>query len=283
MKDNSLPIGVFDSGVGGLTVAREILRNLPNEKIIYFGDTAREPYGNKSQETIIRYSRQIASFLVSKDVKAITIACNTASALALDAVRAELDIPVIGVVVPGAIAAARETSNGHIGVIGTKATVSSGLYDQYIHKFKPDAKVSSAACPLFVPLVDEQMIDDPVTRQMIHRYLDNMISENDIDTLILGCTHYPLLLKVIAQEIHARRAGEPAADGEKITLVNPAFETALELKNMLAQTGLLSDRTSPVEPDEHQYYVSDDTEKFRIFAEEVLQVEARNVELKVLE
>ncbi len=283
MNDKSLPIGVFDSGVGGLTVAREILRNLPNEKIIYFGDTARVPYGNKSAETIIRYSKQIANFLVSRNVKAITIACNTASALALDAVRAELDIPVIGVVVPGAIAAARETVNGRIGVIGTTATVSSGLYDQYIHQFKPEAQVCSAACPLFVPLVDEQMIDDPVTRQMIHRYLDEMIRTNDIDTLILGCTHYPLLLKVIAQEIHGHRAGVPAEPGENITLVNPAFETALELRNMLAQTGLLSDRTTPVEPDEHQYFVSDDTEKFRIFAEEVLQVEARNVSLKVLE
>lgn len=283
MNDKSLPIGVFDSGVGGLTVAREILRNLPNEKIIYFGDTARVPYGNKSPETIIRYSRQIANFLVSRNVKAITIACNTASAWALEAVREELDIPVIGVVIPGAIAAARETHNGSIGVIGTKATVSSGLYDQYIRKFKPDARVCSAACPLFVPLVDEQMIDDSVTRQMIHRYLDDMIHENDIDTLILGCTHYPLLLKVIAQEIHAHRAGQPAEKGENITLVNPAFETAIELKNMLAQTGLLSDRQSPVSPDEHEYFVSDDTEQFKVFAEEVLQVEARNVSLKVLE
>ena len=281
MIDNSLPIGVFDSGVGGLTVAREILRNLPNEKIIYFGDTARVPYGNKSAETIIRYSKQIARFLLSKNVKAITIACNTASALALDAVRAELDIPIIGVVEPGAHAAVRETRKGRIGVIGTKGTVSSGLYGKYINSLKPDSQVFQTACPLFVNLVEEGMIDDPVTIQMIHRYLDNMISENDIDTLILGCTHYPLLLSVIARELNGHRAGTEDEGG--ISLVNPAYETAIALKKMLAENNLLSDRKDTVKPDEHLYFVSDDTANFRRFAEDVLEIEAPNVELKVLE
>ncbi|MBE6017463.1 MAG: glutamate racemase [Lachnospiraceae bacterium] len=281
MTDNSLPIGVFDSGVGGLTVAREILRNLPNEKIIYFGDTARVPYGNKSADTIIRYSKQIARFLLSKEVKAITIACNTASALALSAVREELDIPVIGVVKPGATAATRETRNNHIGVIGTKGTVNSGLYEKLICDLNPGAEVFSTACPLFVNLVEEGMIDDPITVQMIHRYLDDMIDKNDIDTLILGCTHYPLLLSVLARELGAHRAGDGSASG--ISLVNPAYETAIALKDMLKANDLLSDRTEPVAPEEHSYYVSDDAATFRRFAEDVLGIRADNVELKVLE
>ena len=201
MERNHLPIGVFDSGVGGLTVAREIFRNLPNEKIIYYGDTARVPYGNKSADTIKRYSRQITRFLLSKNVKAIVIACNTASALALDAVREMTDIPVIGVVEPGARAAVSATSSGRIGIIGTSATITSGLYDRYIHEMMPSAQVFGKACPLFVHLVEEGMLDDSVTVEMIHRYLDDLIKTDNIDTLILGCTHYPLLRSVIAREI----------------------------------------------------------------------------------
>jgi len=285
MDRSSLPIGVFDSGVGGLTVAREIMRNLPNEKIVYFGDTARVPYGNKSAETIIRYARQIARFLVSRNVKAVTIACNTASALALDAVREELDIPVIGVVEPGALAASRETSNNRIGVIGTRATVASGLYEKYIHRYLPEAEVYSAACPLFVPLVEEGLTCDTVTAQMIHRYLDDMIHNHDIDTLILGCTHYPLLLNLIAKEIGGHRAGRSVkeGEGERISLVNPAYETAVELKSLLGQLSLLNERNEPVSPDEHQYFVSDDAANFSKFASEVLGIEAANVFLQVLE
>ena len=197
----NLPIGVFDSGVGGLTVAREIFRNLPNEKIIYFGDTARVPYGNKSKETIIRYSRQISKFLLSQNVKAIVIACNTASALALNELKEEVDVPVIGVVEPGARAAAAATKNGRIGVIGTEGTINSGLYTEFIKKIRPDCEIFGQPCPLFVSLVEEGMIDDEVTITMIHRYLDKMIEENNIDALILGCTHYPLLRTIIAREI----------------------------------------------------------------------------------
>lgn len=282
MNSKSLPIGVFDSGVGGLTVAREIMRNLPNEKIIYFGDTARVPYGNKSPETIIRYSKQIAKFLVSMNVKAVTIACNTASALALDAVREELDIPVIGVVKPGALAAVRQSKTGRIGVTGTTATVRSGLYDKYIRELAPEAEVFSKDCPLFVPLVEQGMIDDPITISVIHRYLDSLISENDIDTLILGCTHYPLLLKVIAREIGGHKAGCEAAEGS-ITLVNPAFETARALKCMLEEKDLLSESTSPAKSSDHSYFVSDGAENFRAFAQEVLEMDVENVFLKVLE
>ena len=161
------PVGVFDSGVGGLTVAREISRQLPNENIVYFGDTARVPYGSKSQNTIIRFSEQIIRFLKTKGVKAIVIACNTASALALDAVRDEFDIPVMGVVIPGARAAVEATKNRKVGVVGTDATVQSGMYTKIIHEMAPDVKVIEKACPLFVPLVEEGFKEHVVTQEMI--------------------------------------------------------------------------------------------------------------------
>lgn len=264
-----LPIGVFDSGVGGLTVAKEILSNLPNEKIIYFGDTARVPYGNKSPETIIRYSKQIAEFLVSQDVKAIVIACNTASAMALDAVRESVDIPVIGVVRPGTDAAIKTTENHRIGVIGTEGTIRSGIYDRYIKEEQPDAVVFDKACPLFVNLVEEGMIDDEVTVIMIHRYLDELVKEHDIDTLILGCTHYPLLQEVIRREI-----------GGKVKLVNPAYETACSLKRLLTEKDIASDAAP--DPKAHKFYVSDAADKFRHFAENILSLNIYSAELKVL-
>lgn len=269
--DNSSPIGVFDSGVGGLTVAREIFRNLPNEKIIYFGDTARVPYGNKSSETVIRYSRQISRFLISKQVKAIVIACNTASALALDTVKKEFDVPMIGVVEPGAEAAVKVSKTGSIGIIGTSATVSSGLYDKCIRALNPAATIFSKACPLFVNLVEEGMIDDPVTITMIHRYLDNMLKKDNIDTLILGCTHYPLLRKVIGREV-----------GKDINLVNPAYETAQALIKLLGENGLAS-KSGPVDFKEHKFFVSDATDKFREFAKNDLGFDIQNTELMILE
>ena len=157
------PIGVFDSGVGGLTVAREIMRNLPGERIVYFGDTARVPYGSKSKETVIRYSRQIVRFLKTQEVKAIVVACNTASALALETIQQEIDIPMLGVVEPGAKVAAQTTVNKKIGLIGTRATVKSDLYRMLIQKSDPEIQVIGQACPLFVPLVEEGWLKDPVT------------------------------------------------------------------------------------------------------------------------
>ncbi|MBR2754376.1 MAG: glutamate racemase [Lachnospiraceae bacterium] len=266
----NLPIGVFDSGVGGLTVAREIFRNLPNEKIIYFGDTARVPYGNKSKETIIRYSRQISKFLLSQNVKAIVIACNTASALALNELKEEVDVPVIGVVEPGARAAAAATKNGRIGVIGTEGTINSGLYTEFIKKIRPDCEIFGQPCPLFVSLVEEGMIDDEVTITMIHRYLDKMIEENNIDALILGCTHYPLLRTIIAREI-----------GDGITLVNPAYETAQALKGLLSHRGLES--STPCTLADHSFFVSDGAMKFQQFASSVLELDIQNTKLKILE
>lgn len=264
-----LPIGVFDSGVGGLTVVKEILSNLPNEKIIYFGDTARVPYGNKSPETIIRYSKQIAEFLVSQDVKAIVIACNTASAMALDAVRESVDVPVIGVVRPGTDAAIKTTNNHRIGVIGTEGTIRSGIYARYIKEEDEKAVVFDKACPLFVNLVEEGMIDDPVTVIMIHRYLDELVKEHDIDTLILGCTHYPLLQEVIRREI-----------GGRVKLVNPAYETACSLKQLLEEREIAS--ITPPDAKAHKFYVSDAAEKFRHFAENILSLNIYSAELKVL-
>ena len=183
------PIGVFDSGVGGLTVAREIMRHLPNENIVYFGDTARVPYGSKSKDNIIRYSRQIVNFLKTQGVKAIVIACNTASALALDVVQAENDIPIIGVIEPGARAALGVTQSKKIGVIGTEATIRSQMYDKIIQGFDAQASVIGKACPLFVPLVGEGFAKHHVTEEVIDFYLASFM-ETDIDSLILGCTHY---------------------------------------------------------------------------------------------
>ncbi|MBR5931086.1 MAG: glutamate racemase [Lachnospiraceae bacterium] len=266
----NLPVGVFDSGVGGLTVAREIFRNLPNEKIIYFGDTARVPYGNKTKETIIRYSKQIANFLLSQGVKAIVVACNTASALALNELKDSIDVPVIGVVEPGARAAAAATKNGRIGVIGTEGTISSGLYSEFIRKIRPDCQIFGQPCPLFVSLVEEGMIDDEVTITMIHRYLDHMIENDDIDTLILGCTHYPLLRTVIAREI-----------GDAVTLVNPAYETANALKALLEHKDLSNDTSFDLS--DHSFFVSDGALKFQQFASSVLELDIQNTKLKILE
>ena len=227
------PVGVFDSGVGGLTVAREISRQLPNENIVYFGDTARVPYGSKSQNTIIRFSEQIIRFLKTKDVKAIVIACNTASALALDAVRDEFDLPIMGVVIPGARAAVEATKNRKVGVVGTDATVQSGMYTKVIHGMAPDITVIEKACPLFVPLVEEGFKEHPVTGEIIEYYLESMRS-TDIDAMILGCTHYPLLRSRIREYM-----------GDKIQIVNPAYETAMDLKRLLKEQGMANDGPPP--------------------------------------
>lgn len=251
------PIGVFDSGVGGLTVVREIIRHLPNENIVYFGDTARVPYGSKSQNTIIHFAEQIIRFLKTKEVKAIVIACNTASALALDAVRGEFDVPIIGVVVPGARAAVEETKNLHVGIVGTDATVQSGMYTKVIQSMNPRVQVAEKACPLFVPLVEEGFKEHPVTQEIIEYYLESM-KQSDIDTMILGCTHYPLLSSKIK-----------AYMGDRIHIVNPAYETAMDLKALLEEHEMANDGTD--EPhSRYRFYVSDAAEKFRRFANTVM-------------
>lgn len=253
------PVGVFDSGVGGLTVAREIMRQIPNERIVYFGDTARVPYGSKSKETITRYSRQIIHFLQEQQVKAIVVACNTASAYALDEIEKEIDIPMIGVVKPGAKVAAETTKNGKVGVIGTEGTIGSHIYSTYIKDIDQDIKVMGKACPLFVPLVEEGLWKDPVTDEIATRYLSGLI-DSDIDTLILGCTHYPLIRSTVGRIM-----------GDGVTLVNPAYETARELKELLEKENLLNGKKQELGTNRYRFYVSDMADKFQTFANSILK------------
>ncbi len=250
------PIGVFDSGVGGLTVAREIIRQIPNEKIIYFGDTARVPYGSKSKETVTRFSEQIVRFLRTFQVKTIVVACNTASACALDALERDIDIPMVK---PGAKAAWEATRNGRIGVIGTEATIGSQIYTKYIQNLNRDITIYGKACPLFVPLVEEGLLEDPVTDEIARRYLTELI-DIDIDTLILGCTHYPLIRSTLGRIM-----------GEGVRLVNPAYETARELKEMLGQLDLLDEEPLGLGSNRYQFYVSDKAEKFVHFANSIIK------------
>lgn len=253
------PVGVFDSGVGGLTVAREIMRQIPNERIIYFGDTARVPYGSKSKETVTRFSEQIVRFLRTFQVKTIVVACNTASAYALNELEADTDIPVIGVLKPGAKAAMEATENGRIGVIATEATIGSGMYNKYIEEMNQDVTIYGKACPLFVPLIEEGLWEDPVTDEIARRYLTELI-DIDIDTLILGCTHYPLIRSTLGRVV-----------GDRVTLVNPAYETAKELREMLADMNMLNEEEPGLGSNRYQFYVSDKAEKFVRFANSIIK------------
>ncbi len=262
--DKRAAIGVFDSGVGGLTVAKEIMAQLPGEKIIYFGDTARVPYGSKSRETVTKYTEQIIRFLLTHKVKALVIACNTMSALAFDRVEKNISVPIIGVLRPGARAASTVTRNKRIGVIATESTINSKLYNQYIGNIDPDIEVIGKACPLFCPLVEEGMTDDPVTEEIARRYLSELIRQ-DIDTLILGCTHYPLLRGIIASIV-----------GEGVTLVNPAYETTRELKELLRKNDIINDAEGVPE---HEFYVSDSVHKFARFAASLLHIENLSAEI----
>lgn len=259
--DNS-PIGVFDSGVGGLTVAREILRQHPNESIVYFGDTARVPYGSKSKDTIIRYSRQIVNFLKTKQVKAIVVACNTASAFALDTIEKEIELPAIGVVKPGAKVAVSTTQNKRVGIIGTEGTIKSELYTKYINSIDEEITVFGKACPLFVPLVEEGMLHDSVTDEMTERYLSELKKE-DIDCLILGCTHYPLLRSTVGKIM-----------GENVNLVNPAYETARSLGNLMEEHNI---KAADDNEAKYEFYVSDAADKFKDFANSILPFEIESI------
>jgi glutamate racemase len=246
-QDSSAPIGVFDSGIGGLTVVRELMRQLPNESIIYFGDTARVPYGPKSPDTVIRYSREIVDFLKGEGVKSIVVACNTATAHALPTLREENDLPIVGVIEPGSRAAARVTSSGRVGVIGTQGTVNSRAYEKAIVAAAPHARIVARACPLFVPLVEEGWLDTEVTRLVAHEYLDSL-HEADVDTLVLGCTHYPLLKGVIGEVI-----------GRKVRLIDSAEETAAETAATLKKKGFAHANTNAAR---YRFIASDAPEQF---------------------
>lgn len=262
MPEENDAIGIFDSGVGGLTVFRQIAARLPEESIVYLGDTARVPYGTKSPETVIRYARACAAVLLARGIKMLVVACNTASAFGVDVLRAELDIPVIDVIGPGARAAIQRTQSGHIGVIGTAGTVSSAAYPHTIHALRPELTVHALACPLFVPLVEEGWTHGPVPEAVARQYLQAL--PNTIDTLVLGCTHYPLLADTLQQ-----------VAGPRVALVDSAEETAREVAETLAALDLAC--TRPMTP-RHRFLVSDAPEGFEKIGHRFLGYSLSNIE-----
>ena len=249
------PIGVFDSGIGGLTVVKALIEDMPSESIVYFGDTARVPYGTKSKSTIVKFSLENVEFLLRFGVKCIVIACNTSSSWALPTLRKYFKVPMIGVIRPGALAAVRQTRNKRVGVIGTNATINSGAYTTAIQRIDPRITVFSQSCPLFVPLVEEGWLNGAVSRQIATRYLGGL-RQRRIDTLILGCTHYPLLAPTIQQVL-----------GLRVALVDSAKQTANEVRGVLAGTEALcgQDRRP-----RHRFFVTDEPTHFHRLADRFL-------------
>lgn len=247
---NAAPVGVFDSGLGGLTVARAILERLPGESTLYFGDTARVPYGPKSPETVRRYSLEIMRWLLAQGVKAIVIACNTSTAHALDALRAESPVPVLGVIEPGVRAAARIAGSAPVGVIGTAGTIRSKAYERGLKQLLPGAEIVSRACPLFVPLVEEGWLNHPAAELIAEEYLAPVRAKN-IETLLLGCTHYPLLKPLIQEVI-----------GQRVRLIDGGGEGANALAELLQREGLDAPK-DPTRPATHRFVVSDDPERLK--------------------
>ena len=249
------PIGVFDSGVGGLTVFHALERALPHESMVYLGDTARVPYGTRSPETVKRYSLEAARFLERQRVKMVVVACNTVSSVALDTWKGEVSFPVLGVIDPGAKRAAKDSPTGRIGVIGTRATVASGAYKRAIQQLRPEAEVLSQACPLFVPLAEEGWTDDDVVKSVARVYLEPF-RRAEVDSLVLGCTHYPLLSKVIQETL-----------GPDVKLVDSAEAVAAEARDLLeSEPSLAAQAKTP----EHHFYVTDAPEPFQVVAERFL-------------
>jgi glutamate racemase len=254
-------IGVFDSGVGGLTVVREMIRQLPGEDIVYFGDTARVPYGIKSRETVMRFSIENILFLLKQDVKLIVVACNTASSCALPVIKSNFKVPVIGVISPGAREAVYASRNKRIGVIGTKGTVRSRTYEHEILKLEPKAKITSVPCPLFVPFVEEGWLSGKVVMDVANTYL-KPLKKAGVDTLILGCTHYPLLRPAI-QEIM----------GKKVTLIDSAKQVAIEVRKILDSEGL----SAQAHKGKHKFFVSDNPDWFSELAARFLGQKVKGV------
>ena len=250
MSDNR-PIGVFDSGLGGLSVVREMQKIMPNESIVYFGDTGRVPYGTKSRDTIKMYTKQDIEFLMRNDVKAIVAACGTVSSVALPELDT-LPVPIEGVVVPSAITAVKRTRNGKIGVIGTSATINSGAYRTEIKKLMPDAQIFEKACPLFVPIVESGWIErgNEIATLTVKKYLSSL-RDDGVDVLILGCTHFPLLSDIIGDFM-----------GDNVTLIDTGYEAAHYVLSMLMEKGITSDK----ETGDYQYYVSDRVDDFSSMA-----------------
>lgn len=261
---NSKPIGIFDSGLGGLTVLRALRALMPHENLIYYGDTAHVPYGSKSAQTVTRYSTDIAGFLASKNAKLIVVACNTASSLALDSLRRSVKVPVLGVISPGARMAAEATRNGRVGVIGTEATIKSRAYKNKLKKIKNSLRVYDRPCPLFVPLVEEGWWDSEITSLTAKEYL-SPLKTSGIDTLILGCTHYPVLKPLIQR-----------AMGPKVQLVDSAQAVAEQVRRTLSELNL--ERRDG--KGETVFYASDDPERFRRMAKNMLGSAPSKVLLK---
>ena len=245
---NPAPLGVFDSGIGGLTVARALFERLPQESVIYFGDTARVPYGPKSPDTVRRYSGEILAYLLQRGVKAVVVACNTSTAQALDHLQTLASVPVIGVIEPGARAAVAASRSGKIGVIGTAGTIASGAYERAITAIRPDATVCARACPLFVPLVEEGWFDHPAAELIAREYL-GPLERAGIDALVLGCTHYPLLKPLLGRVM-----------GPGVRLIDSAEETATAVRREIERRGLAAPPTSAPT---HTFVVSDDEPHFR--------------------
>lgn len=249
-------IGVFDSGVGGLTVVKEIQKVLPNESVVYLGDTARVPYGSRSNETIKKFSLECAKYLENKNIKVLIIACNTVSAVAMDYLKENLNIPIFGVVIAGSKMAVQITENGKIGVIGTEATVKSGAYKREILKNSEQNEVFSKSCPLFVPIVEEGLQDTDIAISTIKHYI-NELTEKNIDTIVMGCTHYPILENSIRKVV-----------GNEIKLVNPAKETVKSVKEYIEKENLYNlDKTK------YEFFVTDDAEKFKTTLDSVTKKE----------
>ena len=262
-------IGVFDSGLGGLTAVKQIMKSLPNESIIYFGDTGRVPYGTRSSETILKYTRNDIRFLKSFDVKLIVIACGTASSVSLPAVKEEFDVPIVGVLDAAVYAAVRATKNKKIGIIGTPGTIKSGSYERLIKEYDSSMQTFRRACPLFVPLVENGHFETEVTRLVIEEYLTE-IRDAGVDTLILGCTHYPLLKKAIGEFM-----------GEDVTLIDPGAEVALYLRKKFDDGGLHGDKT---DEEQYKYFVSDNVAGFEelgsIFLEKRIDGQVSKVDIE---
>lgn len=256
------PIGVFDSGIGGLTVVKRLLSTLPNENIVYFGDTARVPYGSKSNETVIEYSLQDAQFLINKNVKLIVVACNTASSVAIPALKEKFSVPIVEMIGVGSEAAKKATVSGKIGVIGTRATINNKAYSTAMHKTNPALEVYEAACPLFVPLAEEGWIDHSATRLIVREYLAE-VKEHGVDTLVLGCTHYPILAGTIQAEM-----------GEGVKLIDSGVAAADQVRKELDRLAIGARSAVPGNVD---FYVSDLPQKFSEIAELFLGRRINNV------
>jgi glutamate racemase len=259
------PIGVFDSGIGGLTVVSALRTLLPNESIFYLGDTARVPYGGKSPTTVQRYSLEIAAMLLEEKAKTVVVACNTASALALPQLEQTLPVPVTGVILPGARAAIAKTRTGHVGVIGTRATIQSGAYERALRALNPDVRVTARACPLLVPLIEEGWLQSAITDEIILQYLGPLLKD-DIDTLVLGCTHYPLLRDAIARLI-----------GDEIALVDSAENCALAVQELLLRENLGASKGNA---GDLQVALTDPPDAFLRVAREALQLEVGKVQVR---